>query len=282
MAIITKPGSILKGSGATITLNKSQLAALAPVAADAYYSDSTNWSKVHIKYKSSTSSQFELLKFDATVASPEAEFLVSDKANDVFNVDYIDIFDFDNGVFRVEDSSLNSSEFEIDMGSVTPPVSSAPIAWVNLSADVYNIEADGGLTNGINRGVDTYYNVYSNTQIATAGGDIDITFNIGNFPNDTAFGFLDASESGPNTSTPTFCGIVAGGVASRPHINSVMVAGVGDASNKIFRITRISGVVTMYLDNIEIYTTSVATTPNIKPVASLAFNGSLISSSVII
>jgi len=169
-----------------------------------------------------------------------------------------------------------------DVTCLATTLSGNAIIWEPIS-NSYNAEADGGLTNGAGRGGSTYYNAFSNTQTATAGGDIDITFNIGSFPTDTAFGFFDASESGPNTSTPTFCGIVAGGGGSRPHINNIWVSSAGDPSNKAFRITRIAGVVTMYIDSDVIYTTSVATAPNIKPIASLATSGgTLISSSVII
>jgi hypothetical protein len=442
MPIITKPSTIDKNSPAEISLDKAALAAVSSVVADDYFSDSDNWKEVLIYYRSSTGNQREILKFNATVSSPTADFLVSDKALDIFEVQKIVIVDFDAGSITIPRSQLTTSEFDIDTSaapalnelyfetistgvtrsgnSINLPSSqsmsygldenslgsgaallditfnlsnmssgknirigltegvdgitedSGPASYTRFyilildsnivrfdvasnqqvilsssigssltfrieqtstqyryyynstliwtesiqytlnaykpfirsnSTDVtclattlsgnaiiwepisnsYNAEADGGLTNGAGRGGSTYYNAFSNTQTATAGGDIDITFNIGSFPTDTAFGFFDASESGPNTSTPTFCGIVAGGGGSRPHINNIWVSSAGDPSNKAFRITRIAGVVTMYIDSDVIYTTSVATAPNIKPIASLATSGgTLISSSVII
>jgi hypothetical protein len=152
---------------------------------------------------------------------------------------------------------------------------SAPIAWVNPATDVYNIEPDGGLTNGVNRGGSAYYAIFSGpSQVVTGGGDIDLTFNVGLFTIDTSFGFNAAS--GPSQ----FCGIVSGSGEARPHINDVWVASSGiDPSNKTFRITRISGVVTMYIDGVQIYTTSVATASDIRPQASLnAYTGTLLSS----
>ena len=170
-----------------------------------------------------------------------------------------------------------------DVTCLVTSLSGDAIVW-NVISNSYNAEADGGLTNGAGRGGSTYYNAYSNTQTATAGGDIDITFNVGDFVHDTALGFFDASESGPNTTTPTFCGIVSGNGFANPHINNAWVSTTGiNTYNKAFRITRIAGVVTMYIDSVQIYTTSAATAPNVKPIASLGTSGgSLISSSVII
>jgi len=404
MPIITKPSTIDKNSPAEISLDKAALAAVSSVVADDYFSD-------------------------------------SDKALDIFEVQKIVIVDFDAGSITIPRSQLTTSEFDIDMSTVTPPVSSTYISyninsygyilsptggvtsgavalgddqfvkssnnestgdfdyqwsfnWTGVNAynmfvgitttggsvwynnlsciegtgvniyrlwfggspisvtgslssgdhvfrlvrigttlyyyldatlihsggsvsgtaqptvraypsnvactqstvnigdaivwnvisNSYNAEADGGLTNGAGRGGSAYYNVYSNTQTVTAGGDIDITYNVGSFAHDTALGFISTEESTSSSATPTFCGIVSGFGDARPHINSVWVSSAGiDPSNKTFRITRISGVVTMYIDSVQIYTTSVATAPNIKPIASLATSGgTLISSSVII
>lgn len=252
MAIITKPGSILKGSGATITLNKSQLAALAPVAADAYYSDSTNWFKVHIKYKSSTSSQFELLKFDATVASPEAEFLVSDKANDVFNVDYIDILDFDNGIFRVEDSSLNSSEFEIDMGSVTPPASFTYINY-NINPFGYIVSPTGGVTSGsVPYGDDQFIKSSINESV----GDFEYQWDFNWTGINAANMLLGITTSGGSLWYENLSCFEGTGVNTyRLWVGSStgVVTGNLSAGNHTFKLVRTGTTLYYYLDNVLVY-----------------------------
>lgn len=121
MSIITKPSTITKNSAAEFTLDKVALASLSLVSSDSYFSDSSNWSKVLIQYKSSTGSQKEVLQFDATLASPISQFLVSDKALDIFQVQKIVIVDFDSGFLIIPRSALTTSEFDVD----TSPVSSS-------------------------------------------------------------------------------------------------------------------------------------------------------------
>ena len=121
MPIITKPSTIDKNSPAEISLDKAALAAVSLVVADDYFSDSDNWKEVFIYYKSSTGNQREILKFNATVSSPTADFLVSDKALDIFEVQKIVIVDFDAGNITIPRSQLTTSEFDIDMSTVTPP-----------------------------------------------------------------------------------------------------------------------------------------------------------------
>lgn len=113
MPIITKPASIEKNVAASITLNKTQLASVSSVAADSYFSNSANWKSVSIHYKSSQGNQIEVIRFDATQASPSASFLVSDKARDIFEVKKIVITDFDFGSFTVERSQLPVADFDI-------------------------------------------------------------------------------------------------------------------------------------------------------------------------
>lgn len=125
MPIITKPATIQKGIAAEISLDKSALAAVASVAANAYYSDSANWKEVFIYYKSSTGNQREILKFNATVTSPTANFLVSNKALDIFEVQKIVIVDFDAGNITIPRSQLTTADFDVDM---TP----APAAGISF------------------------------------------------------------------------------------------------------------------------------------------------------
>lgn len=94
-------------------LSKASLAALPVVAADLYFSNTANWNKVVVYYKSAVGNQKEIVEFDATQASPAADFLVSDKARDNFEVQKIVIQDFDNGNFQILRELLTVAEFDI-------------------------------------------------------------------------------------------------------------------------------------------------------------------------
>lgn len=143
MPIITKPVSIQKNVPASFSLDKSALAAVPSVVADSYFSDSSNWSKVLLFYKSSVGNQKEVIKFDATQPSPTADFLASEKARDIFQIQKIIITDFDNGNFEVPRTQLTVADFDVDM-SGTP--STTNILWVFESTSYmapYGI--DGGI-----------------------------------------------------------------------------------------------------------------------------------------
>jgi len=120
MSIITKPSSISKNVAASFSLSKSELAAVASVVADSNFSDSANWKKVFLNYKSSPGNQHRFVRFDATMENPTGDFLCSLKSKDVFELESIVIKDFDNGSLVIPASQLTASEFKIDMGSVAP------------------------------------------------------------------------------------------------------------------------------------------------------------------
>jgi hypothetical protein len=113
MSIITKPQSIQKGSPATFSLSKVDLASHPLVVADDYFNDAQNWSKIIITYKSTVGSQYELVEFDATSPAPEGVFLASDKARDSFQVQHIEIVDFDGGIFTINRSALTVADFDL-------------------------------------------------------------------------------------------------------------------------------------------------------------------------
>lgn len=112
MAIITKP-SIAKGQAATFTLSKSELLQHPMVVADSYFSDSANWYRVNAVYKSSPGSQYEIVEFDASLATPTGSFLVSNQARDLFQIQKLVILDFDGGFLEIPRSELVSSQFDI-------------------------------------------------------------------------------------------------------------------------------------------------------------------------
>jgi hypothetical protein len=115
MAIITKPGSIAKGTPALITLNKAALKVL-PAITDAYFQDDSNWKTVAIEYKNAEG-QKKTVVFDATKASPVGQFKTSAKARGDFQVQSISIFDVDGGYFKIPRASLTTSELDIGFGA---------------------------------------------------------------------------------------------------------------------------------------------------------------------
>jgi len=107
--------SIVKGVGATFTLDKAELLLVPSVAADPYYNDQSNWKAVVLNYKSSTLTQPEDVGFDATQVSPTGIFNVVTQATDIFEIQSISIIDFQGGVFLVPRSELNVVDFDVDM-----------------------------------------------------------------------------------------------------------------------------------------------------------------------
>jgi alpha-tubulin suppressor-like RCC1 family protein len=118
VAIITKP-SVNKNSAATFTLNKADLALVSSVVANAYFADPANWKEVSISYKSAEGNQRTAVVFDATQATPEGNFLVSDKSRNTFEVQKIIIRDFDGGRHEVLRTELNAAEFDVFFNIVT-------------------------------------------------------------------------------------------------------------------------------------------------------------------
>jgi hypothetical protein len=104
MPILTKNETPAKGQKAEFELDKSALAAVTSVAADSYFSDSSNWKSVEMTFKSNPGKQRRVVKFDASQATPLASFFASAKARDVFEIEKIVINDLDGGEFRVNRS----------------------------------------------------------------------------------------------------------------------------------------------------------------------------------
>jgi hypothetical protein len=112
MSIITKP-NVSKGISAQFSLNKSELLQHPLVESDEYFSNSLNWCRVNVIYKSSEGSQYEIVEFDASQTIPSGSFLVSEKARDEFQVVKVKILDFDGGFLEIPRSQLDSEDFDI-------------------------------------------------------------------------------------------------------------------------------------------------------------------------
>lgn len=117
MAILTKP-TISKGQANEFDLSKSDLAAVSKVVNDSYFSDQANWSKVIVEYKSAEGNQHEMVIFDASEASPKANFEISEKARDNWEVQSVKIMDFDGGYLKLNRGDLTVEDFDIVLGSV--------------------------------------------------------------------------------------------------------------------------------------------------------------------
>lgn len=141
MAIITKPvGGIVKGVSASISLSKSELSALSIIVADSYFSNTSNWNKVILKYRSSTGKQYEVVQFDATLSSPTGNFLVSIKARNAFEIQTIEIHDFDNDIFIVPRSALTTADFDIVLLTAPSSLSySTPVTYTQNTAITNNV-----------------------------------------------------------------------------------------------------------------------------------------------
>ena len=144
MSIITKPSSISKNVAASFSLSKSELAAVASVAADSTFSNSSNWKNVTLCYKSSPGNQRRFVRFDATVENPTGNFISSLKSKNVFEIESITIKDSDNGFIVIPASQLTASEFKIDMGAVAPPL----VETLKISQLLRNTSSVLGLLDG--------------------------------------------------------------------------------------------------------------------------------------
>lgn len=118
MPILTK-SAVVKNVPTPFTLTKSLLAALPLVSSDPYFSVQLNWNKIVLVYKSSIGEQKSIVIFEASQEVPSGDFFISSKARDFFNVERIDIYDFDNDRISIPRSALNAIEFDIDMTPVS-------------------------------------------------------------------------------------------------------------------------------------------------------------------
>lgn len=118
MPILTLPASFTKGTPASVTLNKNDLFALAPIAADSFFGVQANVKRAIIEYRSSVGGQKKQLAFDLSVASPTASFLASAKARDAFAISRVILEDHDGGAMVLEGAQIPSG---LNLSSVVVP-----------------------------------------------------------------------------------------------------------------------------------------------------------------
>lgn len=265
MSIITKPVLIQKNQTAQFTLSKSNLALISSVSSDSYFSELSNWKEIIIIYKSNLGNQRSVLVFDATLNSPTANFMVSSKARDVFQVQKIIIKDFDNGALEIKRSQLTTADFDIDF-SVSFP--SGAIAW-----DISNKTGTGTATIGSNGGItkssSTYgYNVnILSTQTITGDGYVEFTYSP-IFVN-VVFGLAEIASSSGSWDQMVLAVYVAGTgyemVQNGTLIGHIHTPGIITAVNEdIIRIGRLGTTFYIKRNGTTIYQTTINNTSTLK------------------
>lgn len=144
MALFTIP-SITKGTAVSVTLNKTDLFALAAVVADAHFSDSDNVKRCVVEYNSDPSNQRKVLDFDLSQASPTASLLISVKGRDTFLLERLVLEDFDGDILILERAELPSG-LDISIGGGGDPTPDSNVSFLlrfngNLTDTIQSLSA---------------------------------------------------------------------------------------------------------------------------------------------
>jgi hypothetical protein len=121
MAILTKIDIPDKGLSATFELNKADLNTLVnSFTADTFWQSQANWSEVTLYYRSTEGNQRQILQFDPSQGSPQAEFFVPSNSRDIFQIEFIYIRDAQSGFLAIPRSAISTAEteFDVDLGAV--------------------------------------------------------------------------------------------------------------------------------------------------------------------
>jgi len=133
MALLTIP-SITKGTIATISLDKTELFALAAVAADDYFSVETNVKRCVVELNSDPGNQRKILQFNLSQSTPTASILISLTGRDSFLLESLVLEDYDGGILVLSRSQLPSG-LDISIGGGGGlPVSSGLYSWFNAGS----------------------------------------------------------------------------------------------------------------------------------------------------
>jgi hypothetical protein len=181
MPIITKPSPLEKNATGVFSLDKTALALHPIVVASSHFSSPNVWDKIIVKYKSETLGQFESIEFDASLASPEGQFFVSETAEDIFEIEKITIIDKDGAILLIPRAELTVAEFDIDFGEEEPEIGD-PITWVVPDPTAYNLLPNGGVEIGPNRSsfsfpFPPFYLIYATPQHHFSG-DFNVVYEI--------------------------------------------------------------------------------------------------------
>ena len=142
MSLLNNLNSAAKGASVTITLDKSALFALAPVAADPDFSVQANVVRAEVIFRSSVGGQKKRVFFDLTQSTPSAQLAFSNSAKDSFLLSKIILRSADDMIFAVIGSDLPSGN---DVTFIQIPPSFSPTMMFNFEAspivDIINASA---------------------------------------------------------------------------------------------------------------------------------------------
>jgi len=115
MAILTF-GTVAETSATIFTLNKADLEAHNIVAADDYFNDAINFSKVAVTYKTTVSDQLENFFFDYALDYPTHTFEPPTGTTDDWEVQAVVIYDHDGGTLTLRRINLETTDFDFTVG----------------------------------------------------------------------------------------------------------------------------------------------------------------------
>lgn len=170
MAIITKPNTVVRGTPSEFTLSKTEL--VSSIIEDVYFQDTENWFKVIIRYVSDSSNQYEVVEFDAASATPIGTFLASPRSLGNFEVQYIQIIDFDGGTKTILRPALDTVQFDV---AVSEP--NEPNDWGTITNDKY-IVVNNQLTSTILPLTTDPSNAIYLEPLYTRGLETEVIFNL--------------------------------------------------------------------------------------------------------
>jgi len=115
MSIISKPQIVYKGIPANITLSKVNLLSNHIVSANARFSNSKNWKKVQLNYRSSEGNQRVIVEFDKSTNFFNGTFSASEKARSFFIIESLILIDKDGEILKLNREDLNVLDFDVQL-----------------------------------------------------------------------------------------------------------------------------------------------------------------------
>lgn len=275
MPIITKPSPLEKNATGVFSLDKTALALHPIVVASSHFSSPNVWDKIIVKYKSETLGQFESIEFDASLASPEGQFFVSETAEDIFEIEKITIIDKDGAILLIPRAELTVAEFDIDFSEST-----SQLSWNNNSSG-YLIESDNGVTTTAQRPSGATYDVvYGNSESFVTGDFVYEAEVSTSLQSESLVGFYDSAISS------TYNTFVTGGT----NLNFLITAQWGSLASSVakpagntflFKITRTGTTVKLFVNNTEVASKSNTVIEHLKvPFFTLRPNDYIVSATI--
>jgi hypothetical protein len=112
MPILNKPTFFSKGENNEVTLSKSDLA---QQVSDLYFQEPANWKQVVLFYETSEGKQRKVLVYDASQGTPAANFNISERARDEWQIKRVAFYDFDGGSLTINRDNLTLTVDEFDV-----------------------------------------------------------------------------------------------------------------------------------------------------------------------